>query len=495
MGSETVILKVKLAPNAPEVASAISGEAVRELAYLVAATGGRWSGGPTRWAPTWYGARGAAKTLAWDAQVSSGTTRFTRPWEIVMWQPTAGVSRIDFPDSACGKQGQAEAEEAVRHLNASATADPDRIIPDGLAPLWLPKLLSAIGFSRDSIVPTIKHAITAQLRAVMAATRQRSVHVTRLWQRVGVPISSIANAAEPSQSTGTRQCEVCNAEACSLNVIDASAGTAERKIVDLVVKERLQALSERLAGDDVRKRVERILRRAVQGGVHACFKCSAPVVIQRHAQRASDSRKSEAAAAAAAAAAAPRAAPHGPPPGAGMVASSRPQRERGHGVERFEPYDREAAELRAAMLKKEEDKASRTAITSELRAIGLGTPPASLVLQRAPTRRSHQFGAAGRGAHKLTGRVFDEGDRQLMVEDVAPSAQKAGAPTVAYVVDVAVRIRAAGRLDVQCEERELHTVRAALQRELTSGSGSDSESEPDPPGPVSAATSSDHGLV
>ena len=190
----------------------------------------------------------------------------------------------------------------------------------------------------------------------------------------------------------------------------------------------------------------------VRGGVYACFKCCVPVVAQRHAQREASNAQSTAAAAATQA---PRSAAHGQPSSDSTPATSRPQRERRGGVNRFEPHDRQVDVIQARIAHTRQTKASRTAVTAELRAIGLDLPQSQLTLQRAPLRRSHQFGAAGRGASVLIGRVFDEGNRTFIVEDVGPSALQAGAPTVAFVVDVAHRVRATGRLDEQCEEREV----------------------------------------
>ena len=53
--------------NAPEVGDS----KLRELAYLVTATGGRAHGSAVRWAPMWYGLGGVGKTLSWAAQLSS----------------------------------------------------------------------------------------------------------------------------------------------------------------------------------------------------------------------------------------------------------------------------------------------------------------------------------------------------------------------------------------------------------------------------------------
>ena len=89
----------------------------------------------------------------------------------------------------------------------------------------------------------------------------------------------------------------------------------------------------------------------------------------------------------------------------------------------------------------------------------------------------------------LIGRVFDEGSRTFIVEDVGPSALQAGAPTVAFVVDVAHRVRATGRLDEQCEEREVQAVRAALRETHSSGSDDDSEQELERPDATAAASS------
>ena len=48
------------------MAQTVGTEALRRLAFLAGGTGGRGSGAPTMWAPTWYGG-GDRRTLAWTA--------------------------------------------------------------------------------------------------------------------------------------------------------------------------------------------------------------------------------------------------------------------------------------------------------------------------------------------------------------------------------------------------------------------------------------------
>ena len=44
------------APRRDDVARTVGTEELRRLAFVAGGTGGRGSGAPTRWAPTWYGA-------------------------------------------------------------------------------------------------------------------------------------------------------------------------------------------------------------------------------------------------------------------------------------------------------------------------------------------------------------------------------------------------------------------------------------------------------
>ena len=82
------------------MAQTVGTEALRRLAFLAGGTGGRGTGAPTMWAPTWYGG-GVRRTLAWTAQTCCGAVDFMAPWRVVRWQPDS-LSFLPLSDKAVG---------------------------------------------------------------------------------------------------------------------------------------------------------------------------------------------------------------------------------------------------------------------------------------------------------------------------------------------------------------------------------------------------------
>ena len=68
------------------MAAMVSTEALRRLAFLAGGNGGRGTGAPTMWAPTWYGG-GGRRTLAWTAQTCCGAVDFMAPYS-----PSHGIA-------------------------------------------------------------------------------------------------------------------------------------------------------------------------------------------------------------------------------------------------------------------------------------------------------------------------------------------------------------------------------------------------------------------
>ena len=94
------------APTRDDVAQTVGTEALRRLAFLAGGTGGRGTGAPTMWAPTWYGG-GARRTLAWTAQTCCGAVDFMAPWRVVRWQPDS-LSFLPLSDGAVGDGEEAK---------------------------------------------------------------------------------------------------------------------------------------------------------------------------------------------------------------------------------------------------------------------------------------------------------------------------------------------------------------------------------------------------
>ena len=89
------------APRRDDVARTVGTEALRRLAFVAGGTGGRGSGAPTMWAPTWYGGA-RPRTLAWTAphERSSPPVRPPPPWLLDMrFWPVASSDMV--PTGEC----------------------------------------------------------------------------------------------------------------------------------------------------------------------------------------------------------------------------------------------------------------------------------------------------------------------------------------------------------------------------------------------------------
>ena len=118
------------APRRDNVARTVDTEALRRLAFLAGGTGGRGSGAPTRWAPTWYGG-GDRRTLAWTAQTCDGAVDFMAPcpWKVVRWQPDS-LPFLPLSVKAVGGGEEAkDAAAALRALHELAGATPEEAVP------------------------------------------------------------------------------------------------------------------------------------------------------------------------------------------------------------------------------------------------------------------------------------------------------------------------------------------------------------------------------
>ena len=109
------------------MARTVGTEALRRLAFLAGGTGGRGTGAPTRWAPTWFGG-GARRTLAWTAQTCCGAVDFMAPWRVVRWQPDS-LSFLPLPDGVVGDGEEAkDAAATLQALHELAGAVPEEAV-------------------------------------------------------------------------------------------------------------------------------------------------------------------------------------------------------------------------------------------------------------------------------------------------------------------------------------------------------------------------------
>ena len=134
-------------PRRDNVAAMVT-EALRRLAFLAGGTGGRGTGAPTMWAPTWYGG-GGRRTLAWTAQTCCGAVDFMAPWRVVRWQPDS-LSFLPTSVREGRFGGGEEANDAattLRALHELAGAAPEEAVPDGAVPAALPRFLRLVGMA------------------------------------------------------------------------------------------------------------------------------------------------------------------------------------------------------------------------------------------------------------------------------------------------------------------------------------------------------------
>jgi hypothetical protein len=272
-------------------ATAISHQQLRELAYLVNATGGRAVGAATRWAPMWYGGGGDAKTLAWAAQRSVDDIDFLTPWRIVSWQPMlGGPTPLPMPIDACPRDNRA-ATDAAAELHRLAEVDARERIPDGAVPAALVRLLNAVGGREATETETINAIVHAQLRAVRQAAQQRSLQVAHHWQLVGVPLESIGAIRHPELAG----CHACGQAHRFLYHVNAADGAAEEQLVDHATSGMIEAI-DRALEEPAAARAHHLLRATMQThGICVCFKCAAPVLTQRYAARQASNQRASAA--------------------------------------------------------------------------------------------------------------------------------------------------------------------------------------------------------
>ena len=122
------------------MAQTVGTEALRRLAFLAGGTGGRGTGAPTMWAPTWYGG-GVRRTLAWTAQTCCGAVDFMAPWRVVRWQPDS-LSFLPLSDKVVGDGEEAkDAAASLQALHELAGEAPEEAVPDGAVPAALPRFL------------------------------------------------------------------------------------------------------------------------------------------------------------------------------------------------------------------------------------------------------------------------------------------------------------------------------------------------------------------
>ena len=195
-----------------------------------------------------------------------------------MWQPTHGVEPQQLQQRACGS-GTEKAEAAAQCLRALSMIDPtsDDAIPDGLVPHALREFIEYNGTPAGERVATVAAIVQAQLRAVMAAAKQRALQVAHHWQLVGVPLVGVGQVRHPELAN----CHVCSALRRNLYLIKRSDGEAEAQIIDNTCSRMIEHLTAQLDGGGA-DRARSTLQSSLQSeGAHICFECAVPVLAQR----------------------------------------------------------------------------------------------------------------------------------------------------------------------------------------------------------------------
>ena len=151
------------------MAQTVGTEALRRLAFLAGGTGGRGTGAPTMWAPTWYGG-GGRRTLAWTAQTCCGAVDFMAPWRVVRWQPDS-LSFLPLPDGVVGDGEEAkDAAATLQALHELAGAVPEEAVPDGAVPAALPRFLRLVGMAEAEMAGALLGMEGGALRMVLGGS-------------------------------------------------------------------------------------------------------------------------------------------------------------------------------------------------------------------------------------------------------------------------------------------------------------------------------------
>ena len=445
------------------MARTMGTEALRRLAFLAGGTGGRGTGAPTMWAPTWYGG-GVRRTLAWTAQTCCGAVDFMAPWRVVRWQPDS-MSFLPLSDKVVGNGEEAkDAAATLQALHELAGAVPEEAVPDGAVPAALPRFLRLMGMAEAEMTGALLGMEGGALRMVARVAKQRAIQVTRHWQTVGIPLESLGTERFPTLAA----CHGCGGKFRTLFHVKPKDGLAATKVAEEVVSAILERISERVEGgaeEGMRVR----LRHAMQGqGVFVCFCCAAPVVREKRRQGgglAARGGQSPQQASASRAGAAPADRP--------SPTRTLPQRTRGS-PERFVPAADRVRQRRDAIREAERDQEATVvgekAVLAELRAIGLSVADSTGVLRPVQAREVRGLAKRLVGSTDLLGQVFRWEGEDYLVNDIAPGPTQSGGQALkAYACCVKRRVASAGPLSEHNSAFDIRAVRDRIEKDRARG--------------------------
>ena len=401
------------------MARTVDTEALRRLAFVAGGTGGRGSGAPTMWAPTWYGG-GDRRTLAWTAQTCCGAVDFMAPWRVVRWQPDS-MSFLPLSDKVVGDGEEAkDAAATLQALHELAGAVPEEAVPDGAVPAALPRFLRLVGMAEAEMAGALLGMEGGALRMVARVAKQRAIQVTRHWQTVGIPLESLGTERFPALAA----CHGCGGKFRTLFHVKPKDGPAATRVAEEVVSAILERISERVEGE-AEEGMRTRLRQAMQGqGVFVCFCCAAPVVREKRRREdglAARRRQPPQQASAPRAGDAPRDRP--------SPTRVLPQRTRGS-PERFVPAADRVRQRRDAIREAERDQEATVvgekAVLAELRAIGLSVADSTGVLRPVQAREVRGLAKRLVGSTDLLGQVFRWEGEDYLVNDIAPGPTQSG---------------------------------------------------------------------
>ena len=167
--------------------SAEAGEALAELAWILAGTGGR----PRKQWATWYGSgNSAARPLNLHLQPAMGQCDPTRPLRMCNWQPRSGVIPARLAETAGpDSEHTSLARQAASSMTelASAVADTGHMVPDGTVPFALPAYLEGIGVRKGETTEAAACIVAAMCEAVhwMELTRAKETAIQHTTGRPG----------------------------------------------------------------------------------------------------------------------------------------------------------------------------------------------------------------------------------------------------------------------------------------------------------------------
>jgi len=226
--------------------------------------------------------RGEAIQLDWHLQVNDSEMYFTAPWRQVRWMRDS-LSPMSLPVGALESGHQETALKHIQVLHAFADRDlQGLIIPHGIMPLHVSKVLPLVGWYTGMLKSFHLEFTMAQLTVVSNLSELHKARVLHHWRLVGIPM--IGQAVKYANASTVANCHLCSHPFRNLYKIKENGH--KEKVMFAAMTRKHQIEADRVIRGIGSVAAVTILWDALLSTVlYVCLACAAPVLGARYQRR------------------------------------------------------------------------------------------------------------------------------------------------------------------------------------------------------------------